>query len=67
MFPADLQRLVGAAGIHDDDLVGPSKRLKSLGDVRFLVERDDRGRDSWHRRLPGYGLPAWRMVMGDSR
>src|SRR5512140_1820894 len=39
--PADLRRPVGAPGVDDHDLVGPTERFEARGDLLPLVEGDD--------------------------
>ena len=56
----DRHGVVGAAGIDDDQLVGPGDRLQRLADVRRFVPGDDRDRELRHGRSltrdSGFGI-----------
>ena len=43
--PSDIRGSISAAGVDDDNLVGPGRGLDGGGDVGRFVERDDRDRE----------------------
>src|SRR5262245_9053076 len=46
--PGDRERVVNAARVNDDDLVGPGGAVDGGGDVCGFVQRDDGDRDTRH-------------------
>jgi len=42
IFPADLNRSVGAAAIDNNNLVRPPHTLQAVADIGLFVEGDDR-------------------------
>ena len=46
--PRDLDRAIGAARVHDDDVVGPGDRVQGPAQVRLLVPGDDGHRELRH-------------------
>jgi hypothetical protein len=52
--PCALDRVVGAVGVDEDDLVGPRHRLQRLDDVRTFVVGDDRNGQLRHTRSIPY-------------
>src|SRR5581483_2775723 len=60
----DRHRSIRAAGVDDEDLVGPGGGIDRRADVFLFVERDDRDRDRRHRSY--YGVVGAPVVAPDT-